>query len=107
MNRSELIFEIAKRSKVRPVVLTRQQVELVIDLLLELMTEELSRPDGAVRLGEFGVLEVQKRVRRQGKSGLLLDGRSGAVREVSRVAYHFRFRPSRKLRQELQKNGSK
>lgn len=61
MNTTELINEIARRSKSTPYPLTRRAVGYVIDELLELVTQELSQEGGEIRLRGIGVLTTTKR----------------------------------------------
>jgi nucleoid DNA-binding protein len=61
MNTTELIHEIARRSKSTPHPLTRRQVGYMLDTLLELMTDELRQEGGEIRLRGLGVLTVKKR----------------------------------------------
>lgn len=66
MNTTELIHEVARRSKATRTPLTREQTAQAVDLLLDLMREQLSQPDGEVRLKSFCTIRVVSAVRRTG-----------------------------------------
>ena len=72
MNRTDLIIEIAKQTKTTARPLTRDEVQHVIDIMLNIFEDQLTRPDGEIRLGELGVLGIQRRVKRKGQSGATL-----------------------------------
>jgi nucleoid DNA-binding protein len=67
MNTTDLIYEIARRTKHTHRPLTRDDVTAVVDLLLDLMTEELTQSQGEIRLKGIGILKVKQAKRSGGK----------------------------------------
>jgi hypothetical protein len=59
MNTTEIIYEIARRSKHTPRPMTREEISVTMDLLLDILSEELSRIDGEIRLKRIGILRVK------------------------------------------------
>ena len=102
MNTTELINEIAQRTQQTRTRMTRQEVGLVVDLLLEVMTEELTKPDGEVRLKGVGIFAVKAAKMpggslRQGQSEPIMQNSSArSYRKVS-------FRVSHSLARRLKK----
>lgn len=96
MNTTELVIEIARRSKTRRVRLTRQQVEAVMDLLLDILREELTQPGGEIRLREFGVFTVEQAKK---PGGSLRVGNTSQVRRnmAGQTYFRVRFKSSRTL----------
>jgi len=93
MNRTTLIKAIAQRSRRGANQLRRQDVQLVLDILLELLADELSKPGGRVGLNGLGILEVRPfRVR----------GRLNNVQhQGERTAYRVHFRAFKALKDSL------
>lgn len=98
MNRSDLVEEIARRSRQTHHRLLEREVRQVIDLLIELVAEELSRPDGRVGLLGVGILEVQSfRV-----GGQLKDIRTGEMISLDdNLRYRVRFKAALPLKNAL------
>lgn len=101
LNRTDLIVEIAKRTKMTARPLTRDEVGHVLDILLDIFEDQLTRPDGEIRLGELGVLGVQRRVKRKGQSGQLYNIQTGEAINTPRTAYYIRFQPTKTLKDKL------
>ena len=101
LNRTDLIVEIAKRSKTTARPLTRDEVGHVMDIMLDIFEDQLTRPDGEIRLGEFGVLGVQRRVKRKGQAGQLYNIQTGEAMKTPRTAYYIRFQPAKTLKVKL------
>ena len=64
MNVTQLINEIARRTKKTRYQLMRPEVEQAITLMVEILGEEMSKPNGKFSIDNFGILEVQRRVRK-------------------------------------------
>ena len=88
MNTTELAYEIARRSKAGRDRLTREQATRALDLLLQVMSDELTKPAGRVQLRNFATITVEQGVLRGGAL------RSGTQRAGERY-YCLRFRTSR------------
>lgn len=103
MNRSDLIIEIAKRSKVTRQPLTRREVEHVIDLMLDIFEDQLTQPDGGIRLGELGLLSVHERRLDPSKpQGTLIHPNTGeTIQSPSRIQHRIKFSATRSLREKL------
>ncbi len=103
MNVTELINEIARRTKKTRYQLTRPEVEQAITLMVEILGEEMTKPNGKLSIDNFGILEVQRRVRKNG--GMIRSGNSTQTRELtSGVSYRCRFKASRALQKTLREN---
>ena len=100
MNTTEIIYEIARRSKHTPRPLTREEVSLAIDFLLVILLEELTQPNGEIRLKHIGTLKV-KLVKRSG--GRLKMGQSPAQIPNNPRKHYYRLtlRVSQALMQQL------
>ena len=102
LNRTDLIVQIARISKGTDRQLTRKDVAHVLDILLDIVEEQLTRPDGAIHLGELGRLEVRRRVRRRGTNGGTLKNiHTDELIHVPRVTYRVQFQPTRTLKAAL------
>ena len=100
MNVTELINEIARRTKKTRYQLTRPEVEQAITIMVEILAEEMSRPNGKLSIDNFGILEVQQRIRKNG--GAIRIGSSNQMRSPStEVSYRCRFKASRALQKRL------
>ena len=89
LNRTDLIVEIARRTKTTTRPLTRNEVGHVLDIMLDIFEDQLTRPDGEIRLGELGILGVQRRVRRKGEAGQLYNIQTGEAMEyTSHILLH-------------------
>ncbi len=102
MNRTELINLIASKTKLTRRQFSRDEVAHVVDIMLEIFEDQLTRPDGEIRLGELGVLGVQRRVRK-GESGQLRNIQTGEVMKTSRISFYIRFQATKGLKQKLKK----
>jgi len=104
MNTTELINEIARRSQITRTRLTRQQVGLIIDLLLEVLADELSQPDGEIRLKQFGVFSVKAGKMPHGSLNVGKESvhRNPAGKLYYRVIFHPNRRLSAKIKQQLE-----
>lgn len=103
VNRSDLIIEVAKRTKATRQQLTRREVEHVIDIMLDIFEDQLTQPDGGIRLGELGLLSVQERRLDSSKSqGTLIHPNTGEpIKSPSRIQHRIKFSPTRSLREKL------
>ena len=103
LNRTDLIIEIARQTKTTSRQLTRDDVEHVIDIMLDIMQDQLTQPDGGIRLGELGLLGVHERRISPGKSqGTLIHPDTGEeIGHKSRVHHRIQFKSTRSLRQKL------
>ncbi|MEM9955880.1 MAG: HU family DNA-binding protein [Chloroflexota bacterium] len=103
LNRSDLIIEIAKRTKTTSQQLTRREVEHVIDIMLDIFEDQLTQPDGGIRLGELGLLGVQERRLGPSKAqGTLIHPNTGEkIKSPSRIQHRINFSPTRRLREKL------
>ncbi len=104
MNRQELCRAIAQRSKPTATQFTEQEAEHFFELLLEILTEELSQPGGKIRLSNFGILEV---VERRTQGGKLRIGNSDQYAAVAPIRHVIQWRPSRKMKTRLGKNAGR
>lgn len=95
MNTTELAYEIARRSKQGHHRLTREQAALALDLFLQVMSDELAKPDGRVQLRNFATITVEQGVLR---GGALRNG----VQQAGERYYRLRFRTSRFQKGRLQ-----
>lgn len=102
MNRTELINKIASETKKTRKQFSRDEVAHVIDIMLDIFEDQLTRPDGEIRLGELGVLGVQRRVRK-GELGQLKNIHTGAAMKTPKTSFHIRFQPTRGLKMKLKK----
>lgn len=100
MNRTELINEISKRTKTGRQPFTRSEVAHVIDIMLDIFEDQLTRPDGQIRLGELGVLGVQRRVRK-GEAGQLRNIQTGVDMKTPKIAYYIQFQATKGLKKKL------
>ena len=100
MNRTDLINLIAKKSRVSHRPFTRDDVTHMLDIMLDIFEDQLTRPDGEIRLGELGILGVQRRVRR-GKSGQLKNIHTGSDMKTTKISYYIRFQPTNNLKKKL------
>jgi nucleoid DNA-binding protein len=104
MNPTELVIEIARRTKTRRYQLSRPQVEEAINAFVEILQEELSRPDGRLSIPNVGVLEIERRQRKN--TGRIRIGNSSEERSPSTTtSYHYKFKPSRELQKRLRESG--
>ncbi len=101
MNRQQLHRAIAQRSKPTATQFTERQSEHFLELLLKILTEELSRQGGRITLSNFGILEV---VERRTQGGKLRIGNSDQYAVVPPTRHIIRWKPSRKLKGRLRKN---
>lgn len=103
LNRTQLINTIARQSKASRRQLTRDEVGQVIDMMLDIFEDQLTRPDGGIRLGELGLLGVKERRIAPGKSrGTLVHPDTGEeMAKPSRIQYRITFSPTRSLRDKL------
>lgn len=100
MNVTELINEIARRTKKTRYQLTRPEVEQAVTIMVDILREELSQPNGKFSIDNFGILEVQRRIRKNG--GAIRIGSSDQMRPPStEVSYRCRFKASRALQKTL------
>ena len=90
MNRTELINLIARKTKITHRQFTRDEVTHFMDIMLEIFEDQLTRPDGEIRLGKLGVFEVQRRIRRGG-SGQLKNIHTGEAIKTPKISFHIRF----------------
>lgn len=95
MNTTDLIHEIARRSKPSRRPLTRAQAEHALDLLLEIMIEELAQEGGEVRLRGFGVFRA-KQAKKSG--GRLKRGTEEAANDRGETYLRVQFKRSRTSR---------
>jgi nucleoid DNA-binding protein len=102
MNRTELINQIARKSQRSRRPFTRGDVAHMMDIMLDIFEDQLTRSDGEIRLGELGVLGVQRRVRK-GESGQLRNIQTGEVMTTSRISFYIRFQATKGLKQKLKK----
>ncbi len=103
MNVTELINEIARRTKKTRYQLTRPEVEQAITIMVDILREELSQLNGKFSIDNFGILEVQRWVRKNG--GTIRIGNSTQTRELTTgVSYRCRFKASRALQKMLREN---
>lgn len=100
MNRTDLINLIASKTKPTRRQFSRDDVAHVVDIMLEVFEDQLTRPDGEIRLGELGVLGVQRRVRK-GEAGQLRNIQTGEVMKTPRISFHIRFQATKGLKQKL------
>lgn len=100
MNRTELINKIASKTKKTRRQFSRDDVAHVIDIMLDIFEDQLTRPNGEIRLGELGVLGVQRRVR-TGKTGQLKNIHTGADMTTTKISYYIRFQPTKGLKKKL------
>lgn len=98
MNTTELTNEIARRSKVTRTRLSRREVSAVLDLLLDVMAEELSQPEGKVILTNFATLSVEPGQR---SGGQLRSGEQLRDQALGETYHWLRFRASRALTARL------
>ncbi|MGB7341260.1 MAG: HU family DNA-binding protein, partial [Phototrophicaceae bacterium] len=63
MNRDELAILLARRSKTTKVVMTQDEARQAIDMMVDILSETLSKPDGYVSFKGFGTLSVDRRIR--------------------------------------------
>ncbi|MDQ7026250.1 MAG: hypothetical protein Q9P01_13225 [Anaerolineae bacterium] len=100
MNTTQLIYEIACRSKHSRRPLTREDVSLAMDLLLDILLEELTKPEGEIRLRHIGILRLKK-CRYSG--GQLKIGQSPAQIQKNQGKHYYRLTLSvnQTLRQQL------
>ena len=100
MNTTEIIYEIARRTKRTSRSVTRDEVSLVIDLLLDILIEELTKPSGRIYLRNIGLLYV-KTIRYPG--GLLKKGQSATqIRDKEKKLLHrLKLQTSRSLLKQL------
>jgi nucleoid DNA-binding protein len=101
MNQQQLSRIIARKSKGTATRFTTKEVDHCLDLLLEIITEELTQPGGKVAFSNFGILEV---VEQRSHGGKLRIGNSNELLDVSSVRHVIKWRPSRKLQRKLRKN---
>jgi len=100
MNRTELINQIARKSQRSRRPFTRDEVGHLMDIMLDIFEDQLTRPDGEIRLGELGVLGVQRRVR-TGEAGQLKNIHTGADMTTPKISYYIRFQASKGLKKKL------
>ena len=100
MNRTELINRIASETKKTRRQFSRDEVAHVIDIMLDIFEDQLTRPDGQIRLADLGVLEVQRRVR-NGKAGQLKNIHTGEDMPTPKISFYIRFQPTNTLKQKL------
>jgi nucleoid DNA-binding protein len=67
VNTTEIIYEIARRSKQTSRPLTREEVTVAIDLMLAVLLEELLQPNGTVHLKRIGTLQIVQHTRSGGR----------------------------------------
>ena len=100
MNVTELINEVARRTKKTRYQLTRPEVEQAITIMVDILREELSQPNGKFSIDNFGILEVQQRMRKNG--GSIRIGNSDQMRSPStEISYRCHFKASRALQKAL------
>ena len=87
MNTTEMINEIARRTQPTPNPLTHKQVAIVIDSLIDLMIEELSSPEGEIRLKQIGVFRV-KRTKMPSPVGLQISVPKPASSTYQRLCFY-------------------
>ena len=95
MTKAELIEEVANETK-----LTKRDVTLVVDTLLESIKSSLQKGD-KVQLIPFGSFEVRKRKAREGRNPKTGEKLTIAARTVP--AFH----PGKDLRDSVNKGGKK
>jgi nucleoid DNA-binding protein len=100
MNRTDLINLIAKKSRASHRSFTRDDVAHMLDIMLDIFEDQLTRPDGEIRLGQLGVLGVQRRIRR-GESGQLKNIHTGADMKTTKISYYIRFQATKGLKMKL------
>jgi nucleoid DNA-binding protein len=98
MNQQQLSRIIARKSKGTATKFTTKEVEYFLDLLLEAMTEELTRPGGKITFSNFGILEV---VKQRSHGGKLRVGNSDELVDVSPTRHVIKWRVSRILLAKL------
>ncbi len=102
MNRTDLINLIASKTKPTRRQFSRDEVAHVVDIMLEIFEDQLTRPDGEIRLGELGVLGVQRRVRK-GESGQLKNIHTGEDMRTPKISFYICFQPTKGLKMKLKK----
>lgn len=105
MKKADLIYALARRSKGSSHPLSREAAEVAVNLLLEIIQEEISQPEGLIAIDNFGKFIVERRTK-LGRAGLLRQGNSPETTTASRVSYHICFKPSDTLKARLQRNRS-
>ena len=100
MNTTEIIYEIARRSKESHIRLSRKEVAHVVNLFLAVLKEELAKPTGEVRLQSFGIFSVQER---KYTGGILKigDGKFTRPSKKETSYYSIKFRLSRIMSRRL------
>ena len=95
INRTTLIKAIAERTRRGAHPLRKKDVQLVLNIFLELLADELSKPNGRVGLMGLGILEVRSfRVR----------GRLKNVQyQGERTSYRIHFRALKCVKDALRK----
>ncbi|MEO1666697.1 MAG: HU family DNA-binding protein [Chloroflexota bacterium] len=100
MNRTELANEIARRTTSTRRNFSRDDVNHMLDIMLDIFEDQLTRPDGEIRLGDLGVLGVQRRVR-SGEAGQLRNIQTGEAMRTPRISFYIRFQPTLTLKKKL------
>jgi nucleoid DNA-binding protein len=101
MNQQQLSRIIARKSKGTATKFTTKEIEHCLDLLLEVMTEELTQPSGKITFSNFGILEV---IEQRSHGGKLRVGNSDELVDVPPVHHVIKWKPSRKLQAKLCEN---
>ncbi len=105
MNRTDLINLISRKTKLTRRPFTRAEVAHIVDMMLDIFEDQLTRPDGEIRLGELGVLGVQRRVRR-GESGQPKNIHTGANMRTPKISFYIRFQATKRLKKRLKERRS-
>lgn len=87
MNTTEMIYEIARRTQTTRNPLTRKQVAIVMDELIELMTEELSSSEGEIRLKQIGIFRV-KQAKMPNPVGLQIQSQKPRYNTYQRICFY-------------------
>ena len=98
MNHTEMVNEVARRLY----KLTRQEVDEIVEVMLEVWQAELEQPAGYIHLRSFGRLQVQhQQINNNGAIRQTMQRTRGAAAPTRLHRYYFRFTPSVRLRQAV------
>lgn len=99
MNHRGLVRAIARRFS----DLTQGQIDDVLNVLAEVCWAELSRPGGEIIIRDLGRLTVEaQRMRSAGAVRAQMRQRTGSAAPDSLTRLYFRFRPTPRLRAEIE-----
>jgi nucleoid DNA-binding protein len=100
VNKTRLVNQIARESKVTASPLTQSQVRQVVEAAFAVLAEVLARPGGRVEIEHFGVLESRLLATRP--CGVLR-GKDGGRRRLPSQRVVVTFRASKRLRKALRR----